>query len=791
MTSQAVDHLSSVVSTRTHRGVNWCAFAELPVLARLYVLATIALGGVVFTWAAPQVDASPMLLLVLLASALLFSVFKVRLPVKQGGATMTLGYAPNFACLMLAGTDAAMLIAVAGVWSQCTFRTETRVALHRALFSMASIAITIQVVGFVFEWFGGMPAQTTLSALAVPLFAAATAYFLVNTSLVATAVALSTGASLTRVWHDNFLWSAPSYFLAAAVAVPAALAFLHAAYWAILVTIAPLYLTYRSYQIYLKRIEDDDRHARELEALNEKTSAALQRAIHSERALSAETERLALERERLAVTLRNIGDGVITTDARGRILLMNDAAEAITGLAQTEAPSRELSDVLTWLGLAAAVSDELLDDVLRKGLSGRCSANRDNGAKTIDSSGTPIRNQAGEVIGGVWVLRDVTDTLRLEEERAKATKLESLGVLAGGLAHDFNNILTSVVGNISLARLATASENHEAAERLEHAEHACVRARGITNQLLTFSKGGAPLKSSTSIATLVEDCVTFALRGSNVAARFAVPADVWAADVDVGQMSQVMHNVVINAQQAMPAGGTIDITVENVELPADTRERIALDPGRYVEITIADHGVGIPAADLTKIFDPYFTTKQRGSGLGLATSYSIVTRHGGLITMESAVGTGTRCRVYLPASTRPIRPVAPAPPPAAGRGGRVLIMDDEEGVRNVASRMFAKLGYDTAVARDGREAVEMFATAIRDQRPFDLVVLDLTVPGGVGGRATAPLLKDLDENVKMVVSSGYADDPIMANYDQHGFCGVIRKPYVIQDIQDTLAQLAL
>jgi PAS domain S-box-containing protein len=789
LTSRVVDHLSSIASTPTRRGANWRAFAALPMLARLYVFATIGLGSVVFARAARQVDASPMLLLVLLASALLLSVFKVRLPMKQGGATMTLGYAPDFACLMLAGTDAAMVIAVAGVWSQCTFRTQTRVALHRALFSMASIAITIQMVGFVFEQFGGMPARTALSALALPLLAAATAYFLVNTCLVATAIALSNGASLKKVWHDNFLWSAPSYFLAAAVAVPAALAFLHAAYWAIPVTIAPLYLTYRSYQIYLKRIEDDDRHARELEALNDKTSAALQRAIHSERALSAETERLALERERLAVTLRNIGDGVITTDARGRILLMNDAAETITGLVQTEAPSRELRDVLAMSGLAPPVCQELLDDVLQRGVGGRCSAHPDNGARTIDSSGTPIRNHAGEIIGGVWVLRDVTDTLRLEEERAKAAKLESLGVLAGGLAHDFNNILTSVVGNISLARLATASENNEAAERLEDAEHACVRAKGITNQLLTFSKGGAPVKSSTSIATLVEDCATFALRGSTVAARFAIPADVWAADVDVGQMSQVVHNVVINAQQAMPAGGTIDITVENVELPAGNRERIALDPGRYVAISIADHGVGIPAAHLTKIFDPYFTTKQRGSGLGLATSYSIVARHGGVITVQSTVGTGTRCCVYLPASMRPIQPVAAAPPPAAARGGRVLIMDDEEAVRNVASRMFAKLGYDTAVARDGREAVEIFATAQRDHRPFDLVVLDLTVPGGVGGCATVPLLRDLDEQVKMVVSSGYADDPIMANYDQHGFCGVIRKPYVIQDIRDTLAQL--
>jgi CheY-like chemotaxis protein len=325
--------------------------------------------------------------------------------------------------------------------------------------------------------------------------------------------------------------------------------------------------------------------------------------------------------------------------------------------------------------------------------------------------------------------------------------------------------------------------------RLTHAEAACVRARGVTNQLLTFAKGGAPVKTTASIRELVVECTRFALSGSAVAPRFALDRDLWAAEVDTVQIGQVVHNLVLNAMQAMPQGGVVDVVLQNVELTG--RENLggaSLLPGRYVRVTVQDSGPGIGSDDLSHIFEPYFTTKEKGSGLGLAISYSIVKAHGGLIAVESETGRGARFSVYIPASTRATT-VQPQnrTETVAQRGGRVLLMDDDVEVADVARDMLESLGCSVEVASSGTAAIEQFRDAEATQ-PFDLVILDLTVPGGMGGRDTVPHIRQIRHDVPVVVTSGYADDSVLAHYGEYGFDGVLPKPFGIADLRKALEQ---
>lgn len=749
--------------------------ADLPLPARGFVVATLAAGLALFLLRPPGALDNAVLFAALLAVSVLMAIFKVALPLSRGAATMTLAYAPDFACLMLLGANEAMVIAAVSVWCQCTIRLRERWPLHRTLFSVATIAISIQVVGLVYRYAGGTSGHVALGAVVVPILAAATTYFLTNTLFVAAAVALTARTSIARVWRDDFLWSAPGYFLAAGVAVPAALAIEAEAYWIVPLTIAPLYLTYHSYKTYLRRVEDEQAHAREL---------------------AAEKTQLAVERERLAVTLSNIGDGVITTDVRGEIVLLNQTAEDLMGMTQHQACGRAFLDVVHHVAPAArahfvlAVEHVLVHGV-RVQVAERPVFTVAEGGRIFECSGSPIRNGDGTIAGSIWVFHDVTDAIRLEQERSRAVRLESLAVLAGGLAHDFNNILTGVTGNLSLARLE-ASEPEQVTKRLAQAERACLRARGITSQLLTFSKGGAPVKTEASIRALVEETTTFVLRGSAVAPVFVVRQDLWHVNVDVCQMSQVISNLVINAKQAMPAGGVVTIEMANVERPCDEfRDGVHLRAGRFVSISIADQGVGVPEAHLHRIFDPYFTTKPTGSGLGLATTYSIIAAHGGYIGVESVVDAGTCFLLHLPASDGMSSQVVDATPAStvADGGGRALIVDDEEMIRDVAASMFERLGYETVTTRDGTEAVRRFRESMRDGRPFDVVVMDLTIPAGMGGREAVVLLREMDPDVRVVASSGYVDDPIAVDYEQWGFCGMIAKPYVFEDVQWALAGL--
>ena len=370
------------------------------------------------------------------------------------------------------------------------------------------------------------------------------------------------------------------------------------------------------------------------------------------------------------------------------------------------------------------------------------------------------------------VVSDISESKRFEEEILKAQKLESIGVLAGGIAHDFNNILTTILGNMSLARMQTRPGD-EVFELLREAEIALTRAQALTKQLLTFAKGGAPLKETASIKHMIEESCSFVLRGSKSSYEFSIVKDLWPAEVDNGQISQVINNIVINANQAMPEGGIIRIAAENLIL--EENPGLPLKPGRYIRVTIKDQGVGIAEKHLSNVFDPYFTTKQEGSGLGLATSFSIIKKHDGHITVESQLGVGTTFQIYLPASDRPV-PEKEEAQVIKGKG-RILVMDDEASLRKMVGKMLGKLGYESESAKDGAEAIRMVKEAKETEKTYDAVILDLTVPGGMGGKECVKKLLEIDPEVKAIVSSGYSEDPVLANYQNYGFKGVMPKPF--------------
>ncbi len=410
----------------------------------------------------------------------------------------------------------------------------------------------------------------------------------------------------------------------------------------------------------------------------------------------------------------------------------------------------------------------------------------------------------GTLLFLVWItalrrqVREQTEQIRqqvkresqLEADLQRASKLESLGLLAGGIAHDFNNLLTVMMGNLSLARL-DATMHPESVDSLRDAEKAVVRARDLTQQLLTFAKGGAPIRTAVSLPEVVREVVEFALRGSNTRCQFDIAPNLWPAHVDKGQIGQVMQNIAINAMQAMPQGGVLDISLRNETVGAELGQ--VLTPGRYVLLTTTDHGAGIRSEDLQRIFDPYFTTKKHGSGLGLATAHSIVKKHLGHISAESTPGRGTTFRIWLPAadgSVAPkIVPVKPVPLPAETQRVSILFMDDEESIRRLGSTILRRMGYNVVAVSDGDEAVREYALARLLGRPYALVILDLTIPGGMSGRQTLEELLKLDPAVKAIVSSGYSNDQVLSNYQAHGFKGMVSKPYEHADLAHTVERV--
>ncbi len=389
----------------------------------------------------------------------------------------------------------------------------------------------------------------------------------------------------------------------------------------------------------------------------------------------------------------------------------------------------------------------------------------------------------GEFEGIDGIAFDITERKLMEEELLKVEKLESVGVLAGGIAHDLNNLLTGVVGSISLARLYDDPADKD--RRLAEAEEASMGIKNLTQQLLTFSKGGVPVLQTADMAGLLVDSATFTLRGSNVGCEFSISDDLWPAEIDAGQMNQVINNLVINSQHAMPRGGVIKICAENVTINA--KHGLALKPGAYIKVSVADQGIGIPEGKIQKIFDPFFTTKRTGNGLGLATSYSIIQKHNGHITVESQVGVGTTFYIYLPASPGEIIVTEKKEEKELVTGeGKMLVMDDEKHIRDLAAEMLSNIGYEVTTSIDGAETIEIYETAMGSGYPFDAVIIDLTIPGGMGGKETIQRLTKIDPAVKAIVSSGYSNDPVMANFAEYGFKGVVAKPYKARELSEVL-----
>lgn len=525
-----------------------------------------------------------------------------------------------------------------------------------------------------------------------------------------------------------------------------------------------------------------------LEKLVAARTEALNREITERRRIE---EALASEKERLSVLLHSVTDGVITTNTEGKIVFMNRSAEELTGWSQEEAVGEALTTVFTLVKSSTYESGEtVMENILTTGgLIGLeediALLTRDGNNVMVTCSGTPIFDKTNIIIGVVLVFRDVSTTKRVQEELNKAQKLESLGVLAGGIAHDFNNLLTAILGNVSLAKVY-AQNNEKVTMRLQEAEKASLRAKDLTQQLLTFSKGGAPVKKTASLVEIVKDSARFALRGSNIKCEFYIPKDLWAVEIDEGQISQVIHNLIINAGQAMAQGGVIRIKATNIRVTLNHDLSAGLKPSKYVELRIIDEGHGISQKLLTKIFDPYFTTKSKGSGLGLATCYSILKNHDGAITVDSAKGVGSVFSIYLPIAQKNELPVPEHRDGVICGQGRILVMDDEEILRNFVGDLLMMLGYEVSFAADGLEAISAYCQALKQNTPFDCVLMDLTIPGGMGGKEAIRKLREINPEVRAIVSSGYSDDPVMANHELYGFCGVVAKPYDAEQLSEVL-----
>ncbi len=532
----------------------------------------------------------------------------------------------------------------------------------------------------------------------------------------------------------------------------------------------------------LKRARD---HMAEL---NERLERIVERRTKDLRESETSYRQLYKEAERTGNLYRTMLDAspdpIVVYDIQGRPTYINPAFARVFGWTFEELKGNRIDFVPedNW-----PETHEMVSMVMSgQSFTGRETRRLTKDGKLVDVSisGAIYFDESERAAGSIIHLRDITDRKRLEQEFLKVLKLESTGVLAGGLAHDFNNILAGILMNAQLAKDHLA-DSAETEKYLTGIEEAACRATGLTQQLLTFAKGGAPVLRTTSISELIKDSAGFVLRGANVKCEFQLAEDLRPVEVDEGQMSQVIANLIINADQAMPDGGIVTITGENIAIDDKAvASELGLAQGEYVRISVEDRGMGIPEQHLPKIFDPYFTTKQGGSGLGLTTTYSIVRQHGGCITVDSGVGRGTVLCIYLPVSRKrkPEEKADVAPVKLFEHRWKILLMDDEVILRELLAELLGGYGFEVGLAANGEEAISMYKDAKAAGRPFDGVIMDLTIPGGMGGRETIRSLLEIDPQVKAIVSSGYSNDPIMANYREYGFQGVAVKPHKIEDL---------
>ena len=490
------------------------------------------------------------------------------------------------------------------------------------------------------------------------------------------------------------------------------------------------------------------------------------------------SDAIDVEQKRLAVTLRSIGDGVITTDTHGNIDIMNKVAEELCGWTQIEAHGRPLSSVFNIINENTREPHENpTEKVIATGeiielANHTVIISKDGTERIIADSAAPIKDKNNKIIGVVLVFRDITEKMKLLENSQRYQKLESLGVLAGGIAHDFNNLMGGVFGYIDLAMEESSDSkvNHYLAKAMQTID----RARGLTQQLLTFAKGGAPVQKITPLFPLIQETAEFALSGSNVSCRYDIEKELSPCIIDKNQICQIIDNIIINAQQSMPMGGTVEISANNISIEA--KERQPLEKGSYVKVSIKDYGIGMSKKILSRIFDPFFTTKPKGHGLGLATCYSIINRHGGAIDVESVPDEGTTFHLYLPVSSEPA--VLNETTDIRHKGsGRIIVMDDEEVMQDTIGNMLETLGYSVVCKNDGRETLAFFVEEIKAKREITGLILDLTIQGGMGGKDVVGEIRKLNAGIPVFVASGYADDQVMKNPVKYGFTASICKPF--------------
>ena len=496
-------------------------------------------------------------------------------------------------------------------------------------------------------------------------------------------------------------------------------------------------------------------------------------------------EALAAEKNRLDVTLRSITDGVVTTDAAGLVVLMNPSAQRLCGWVEDEAVGQPIATVLPVIDeLSRLPRANLVMRVLASGtadqeISSVLLVSPDGDLRYINNSASPIRGPDGSVDGAVFVFRDVTEHRRMEELTLHAEKLDSLGVLAGGIAHDFNNLLGGIFGYLTLAKSSVA-DNPVVLDYLNKAGSVFHRAKALTQQLMTFSKGGVPLRKTGRLAPIVRGSATYVLTGSNIDCDFSFSDDLDLCDFDGQQISQVFTNLILNAKQAMPLGGRILISAHNTVLKRGEVPFLPL--GNYLKVSVADHGEGIPRHLFKKIFDPFFTTRKENQGLGLPTAQSIIHKHGGEIEVHSEPGKGTTIAVFLPSSTSEVAfKAAEEVPRPRSDPGTILVMDDEPFMREIIREMLKSIGYGVVEAGSGEAALSLCSQG----QELQAAILDLTVKGGMSGKDTLTAIRSVLPDLPVFASSGFSEDPIMADPKHYGFTAGLGKPFQ----QEELARL--
>jgi len=495
-----------------------------------------------------------------------------------------------------------------------------------------------------------------------------------------------------------------------------------------------------------------------------------------------ETERvLEFERERLAVTLNSMTDGMFSTDAQGHIVLMNKVAEQLTGfifeevigspghlvfnLIQNNGEQPFLDQINKLLKDGAAVIQSHKSRLLKK----------DGNQLLISWTGAPLIERHGEITGMVVVFRDITAREKMDYELQKMKKLEMVGVLAAGIAHDFNNILAAVLGNLSM--IDKNNVDSQIASYINKAELASEQAKNMTKQLLTFAKGGQPVKEVTDVSDMIHEATNMVLAGGTVALQTHIVEDLRSAKIDRGQMIQVIQNLLINAKEAMPRGGHITVSATNISIKEAERVFQVENPGGFIKLVVEDNGPGIPKTKIERIFDPFFTTKGSGSGLGLAICQSIVRKHQGYIMVKSREGIGTTFEVYFPGTDEKVIRKVSSFEWNVPDNQHILIMDDDPIIRETSSEMLSYLGFKVVSAECGEDAIDLYCEMRKSGHPFDLVIMDLTIPAGMGGRETIVELLKLDPDAVAIVSSGYSNDPVMAQFEKYGFKGALEKPF--------------